>query len=343
MSYGQLYEETGAPFTARKREKIISFLEEAGLDYDESAEFSVMICEEDGTVAASGALSGKVIKCVAVAPARQGENLTAKVISLITDEAVRRGRTHLFLYTKPENMAQFSGVSFYPIASTDDVVFMENRRNGIEDFLKEIERETEERMEEIGSGNIRKIGAVVCNCNPFTLGHRYLAEEAARRCDLLHVFVVSEDAGLFSSDERHAMVREGLRDMENVVVHRTGDYMVSKAVFPTYFLKDKSDADRIGCRLDLKIFGEHFVERLGINVRFVGTEPFSRVTSVYNEAMKEILPEYGVEVFELERIKDQGGMYISASQVRKLLEEGKKREAMALVPDVTKRVIEDRF
>ena len=29
-------------------------------------------------------------------------------------------------------------------------------------------------------------GAVVANCNPFTLGHRYLIEEALKKCDYLN-------------------------------------------------------------------------------------------------------------------------------------------------------------
>ena len=98
MAYGQLYEETGAPFKGRKREKLVSFLSDSGLDYDDTVDYSVMLCEDDGTPAAAGSLSGKVIKCIAVAESHRGENLTARVISLITDEAVRRGITHLFLY-----------------------------------------------------------------------------------------------------------------------------------------------------------------------------------------------------------------------------------------------------
>lgn len=37
------------------------------------------------------------------------------------------------------------------------------------------------------------VGAIVMNCNPFTLGHRYLVETCAKKCDMLIVFVVQED------------------------------------------------------------------------------------------------------------------------------------------------------
>ena len=341
MAYGQLYEETGAPFKGRKREKLISFLSDSGLDYDDTVDYSVMLCEDDGTPAAAGSLSGKVIKCIAVAENHRGENLTARVISLITDEAVRRGITHLFLYTKPENTAQFSGVSFYPVLRTKDVLFMENKKGGIDEFVENLKAETAEKFP--GFQAAKRTGAIVANCNPFTLGHRYLIEKAAAECDILHLFVVSEDASLFTSEERYMTVKAGVSDMENVIVHRSGDYMISRAVFPTYFLKDKTRADDISCELDLRIFGEYLAGPLGIDVRFVGTEPFSPVTAAYNEAMKRILPEYGVKVTELERVTDGDGRVISASRVRQLLASGKTGEALALVPDVTKSLIKEKF
>ena len=42
-----------------------------------------------------------------------------------------------------------------------------------------------------------KVAAIVMNANPFTLGHQYLVEKAAAENDLVHLFMVSEDASLF--------------------------------------------------------------------------------------------------------------------------------------------------
>ena len=50
--------------------------------------------------------------------------------------------------------------------------------------------------------------------------------------------------------------------------------------------------------------------------------------------MKEILPEYGVEVIEIERFKINGEV-ISASKVRKLLRDGKLEEAYTYLPGAT--------
>ncbi len=86
----------------------------------------------------------------------------------------------------------------------------------------------------------QQIGAVVMNANPFTLGHRYLVEKAAKENDFVYVFVVSANTSLFSADERLQLVREGLSDLDNVVVVAGGDYMVSYATFPAYFCRTMS-------------------------------------------------------------------------------------------------------
>lgn len=56
----------------------------------------------------------------------------------------------------------------------------------------------------------KKIGAIVMNANPFTLGHRHLVEQAAGQCDALHLFVVREDASFFPFSARLEMVRAGV-------------------------------------------------------------------------------------------------------------------------------------
>ena len=38
------------------------------------------------------------------------------------------------------------------------------------------------------------------------------------------------------------MVKEGIRGLDNVILHHTSDYMISSATFPTYFLKTKYKA-----------------------------------------------------------------------------------------------------
>ena len=41
--------------------------------------------------------------------------------------------------------------------------------------------------------NKGKAGSIVMNCNLFTLGYRYLIEQAKKQEDVLHIFVVEEN------------------------------------------------------------------------------------------------------------------------------------------------------
>jgi [citrate (pro-3S)-lyase] ligase len=314
--------EIGRPFTGAKLEKLKKFLSDAGLDYDGGVHFSVCLVDGDSIVA-TGSLDGNIFKCIAVREDRQGEDLMATILTELRKEAVAAGKSHLFLFTKPGNSRMFSDFGFYAIGSTTEALLMENRKNGARDFARA--------MAEESSG---KIGAVVMNCNPFTLGHRYLVEKASSLCQLLYVFVLTEDRSEFPAKARLELVKAGTADFQNVRVHPTGQYMISSVTFPTYFIKDKAKSENIACRLDLEIFAKIFAKELGITTRFVGTEPKCAVTSAYNREMLQYLPSQGIEVVEIQR-KELDGVPISASRVRELIALGELEKTRALVPQST--------
>ena len=185
-------------------------------------------------------------------------------------------------------------------------------------------------------------GAIVMNCNPFTLGHRYLAEQAASGVDFLYVFVVEEDKSFFPFTDRFRLVSEGLRDLKNVKVIRSGKFIISTITFPGYFTKDSASEVAVDTSLDLRLFGKYIVPALGIKTRFAGNEPTDIVTRQYNKAMSETLPQYGVEFIEFERIT-KGNKAISASNVRKLLEEKNMEIIRELVPEVTYKYLCEKF
>lgn len=85
----------------------------------------------------------------------------------------------------------------------------------------------------------RKIGAIVMNANPFTLGHRWLVEQAASQCDWLHLFVVKEDASCFSYHDRFKLIEQGITGIDKVTLHPGSAYLISRATFPGYFLKEQ--------------------------------------------------------------------------------------------------------
>ena len=173
-------------------------------------------------------------------------------------------------------------------------------------------------------------GVVVMNCNPFTLGHRYLIEQAAKQVERLFVMVVREDCSLFAYAERKAMVEQGVAHLENVTVIDGSEYAISQATFPTYFLKRLDDAADTQMLLDLDLFRRHIAPALGATVRFVGTEPTDRLTRRYNELMHEVL----ADVRETARLEKKGNA-VSASRVRKAMEQGDMSTIRQLVPPTT--------
>ena len=173
-------------------------------------------------------------------------------------------------------------------------------------------------------------GVVVMNCNPFTLGHRYLIEQAAKQVERLFVMVVREDCSLFAYAERKAMVEQGVAHLKNVTVIDGSEYAISQATFPTYFLKRLDDAADTQMLLDLDLFRRHIAPALGATVRFVGTEPTDRLTRRYNQLMHEVL----ADVREIVRLEKKGNA-VSASRVRKAMEQGDMSTIRQLVPPTT--------
>ena len=317
-----MYLATGRPMTGTALKRLKSFLHSCGLDYDAGVDFTCAL-EEDGEIIATASLDGATLKCIAVSPMHQGEDLTANLITEIRREAFARGYDHLMLFTKPGNQMLFQPFGFYPVMRTADCLLMESRRDGLASYLNGFERIEGDR-----------IGAIIANCNPFTLGHRYLIEEAAKQCDQLHLFILSENKSAFPPDVRMELAAKGCADLTNVHIHPTGPYLVSSATFPSYFIKDKARVDGIFCDLDIRIFAEKIAPALGITRRFVGTEPHCPVTRFYNEQLKARLPEYGIELIEIPR-REENGTAISASRVRALLEENNLGQIRPLVPETT--------
>lgn len=183
--------------------------------------------------------------------------------------------------------------------------------------------------------NYKRIGAIVMNCNPFTLGHRYLIEKAYGEVDFLIIFIVEENKSVFNFEERFAMVREGTKDLEHIIVVPSGNFILSQTTFPEYFIKIADEDIVQNVDYDITLFAEYIAKPLHINCRFVGEEINDFVTRKYNEAMKRILPSKGIELIEIKRINN-ANVCISASLVRRYLEDGEHEKAWGMVPNTTK-------
>ena len=247
-----------------------------------------------------------------------------QVVSHLMERQVNLGNSHVFLYTKVKNERIFKDLGFYEIARVDgSLVFLENRRDGFARYLRSLEKTRRD----------GKCAAVVMNANPFTLGHRYLIETAARENDFVHLFLLSEEAGPIPFAVRKKLVQAGVADLGNVIFHESGPYIISSATFPSYFLRDEDDAILAHARLDLAVF-EKIAAALNLSARYVGEEKSSHVTALYNRTMAELLPRMGLAFREIPRLQADGEI-VSASTVRQAIHDGRLEDYRQLLPQTT--------
>lgn len=309
----------------KKLKEVEDFLNKHELRLEENLEYTVALYDDDKIVA-TGSFEGRILKCIAVDDNYKGMGVSNKIISDLINEQYRRGNSHLFIYTKPKNYNIFQDLGFYKFAEVSSrVILLENNPFGISGFIEKIKKKK-------ATGKV--VSAVVVNCNPFTLGHKYLIEKASRESDAVHVFVVWEDKSVFPSEVRYKLVEEGLKHLNNVILHKGEDYIISSATFPSYFLKKQEEVVKTHSLLDIQIFTNYIVPALGINRRYVGEEPLCELTKTYNNTMKEVLPLSGVELIEVPRIIIEKQI-TSASRVRELIKEDRFAEIKELVPDTT--------
>ena len=307
--------------------QVEALLHQEGIQKDANLDYTCAALDEDYRVVATGSCFGNTLRCFAVRSDHQGEGLLNEIVTHLIRFQFERGNYHLFLYTKCESASFFHDLGFHEIARVEDsVVFMENRRDGFQSYLNAL-------AETSVSG--KQAAALVMNANPFTLGHQYLTERAAAENEILHLFLVSEDASLVPWPVRKRLVLEGTAHLNNIRYHDSGPYIISSATFPSYFLKDEAAVIESHARLDLAVF-QKIAGVLGIRRRYVGEEPFSRTTGIYNRIMREELPKHGVECVVVPR-REQDGQIISASLVRQYIQAGNVDALTKLVPKTTLR------
>ena len=304
--------------------QIDALLQREGITRDAHLDYICALRDGDDEIIATGSCFGATLRCFAVSSGHQGEGLLNEIISHLIQVQYAQGNTHLFLYTKETSARFFASLGFYEIARVDGtLVFMENRRSGFPNYLKNLEKTKSSGVS----------AALVMNANPFTLGHQYLVETAAKNCDTLHLFVLSEDASLVPFAVRKRLVQAGIAHIPGVVIHDSGPYIISSATFPSYFLKDEAAVIDGHARLDLAVF-TGIAQALNVTHRFVGEEPTSQVTGLYNRIMAQELPKAGIACHVIPR-RETGGKAISASTVRAALQNGDWDTLKALVPATT--------
>ena len=305
--------------------QVNDLLAQEGLHCDPCIDYTCGLFDETWNLLATGSCYKNTLRCLAVRRDLQGKGLLAQIVGHLITFQAQRGNTHLFLYTKKKNLSIFRNLGFYAVLESDGIILMENCRTGFQDYLNSLYR--------IQSENL-PAAAVVMNANPFTLGHLHLVEKAASENGIVYLFVLSEENSFFPAVVRKRLVAESVSSLSNVIVLDSGPYMISNATFPSYFVRDSAEAMRIHARMDVQIFG-HIAKRLNIVRRYVGEEPTSQVTALYNRTLSEILPDIGIDCRVIPRLKIRGRT-VSASVVRQAIQKDCLDEIMDMLPSATR-------
>lgn len=293
-----------------------------GISRDKCLEYSCGIFD-DGRLIATGSYFGNTLRCLAVSSEHRSEGLINQLISHLVQLLFEKGRTHLFIYTKNENVKFFKGLGFFVIAETEGgISLLENRPCGFSRYCSSL-----------GQVSPGTHAAIIMNANPFTLGHRHLVEQAATENDTVHIFVLSEDRSAFPADLRFRLVKEGLADIKNLVFHETGPYLISAATFPSYFYKDEAHVVSSQAGLDAALF-IRIAKQLGISRRYLGEEIPGSVTEIYNSVLCALLPAHNISCSIVPRLCADGKP-ISASTVRQAIKNGKMQDIKSMLPETT--------
>jgi len=307
------------------RQQRAELLERVGLVDDTQVDYAVGIFE-DGKLIATAAVFQNIIKTVAVNPDYRSQDYLGQMMTNLLSYLDDQNEAHSFVYTKPSQMQYFQAFGFQIVSHTDSVSLMERGLPNLAQYQQQLRRE---RIDATPAS------AIVMNANPFTLGHQYLVEQTAKMSGAVYVFVVTEDRSFFTTEERIAMVQAGVAHLHNVVVIPTEQYMVSSATFPSYFLKDQADLAiaSVQAQLDATLFKTAIAPQLNIKQRFVGDEPLSPVTAIYNQALVATLaPDVNVTIVPRRAIN---AVPISATAVRAAYQAEDWQLLQQLVPTTT--------
>jgi len=304
------------------RELARTLIEQQGLRFEESfdAQFGVY---EGRQLVATAVRDRNVFKMFAIDPLYQGSSLLGELVSALLQNGYQTGYKSFFVFTPPTSASSFQACNFRPLVTHHKACLLEFG-NGLKQYLAA-------HKQQVRSGNN---GAVVVNCNPFTLGHQYLIETAAAQVDHLYIFVVREDSSFFPFEVRYRLVQQGVAHLDNVTILDSGDYAVSGVTFPSYFLKADDDLQSLQMELDLLLFAKHLAPFFNVKTRFIGTEPYCRTTRIYSEFMQQMLPPFGMEAVQLDRCEVDDGV-VSAFRVRQALRKEAFETVRRLVPETT--------
>lgn len=309
--------------------EIKEFLDQFDVNYDYPEK--TFVIRDNGKIIATGSADGNILKYFFSCKKYAGQGAMGIIYNSLLKYLLEMGRDSFFVFTTPNNKLIFESLGLKEVYSTERVSLFEGGFYNYNSWIKKVKSSLKPKT---GTR-----GAIIMNCNPMTLGHRYLIDKATEMVDDLIIFVVEEDKSIFPFKDRFNIMKEELKDLDKVTLLKGGPYIISRGTFPTYFIKKKDEMLETYTELDGSIFGEKIAKDLEIDMRFLGTEPKDVVTLAYNNTLQSILEKMGIKVIIIPR-KELDSQIISASYVRQLLKEDNKDEAFKYLPESTIKYLE---
>ena len=310
-------------------EEIKEYLKINHVDYN--LPDKTFVIRDNGKIIGTGSADGNILKYFFSKDEYQGQGLMGIIYNSLLNYLFEIGFNSFFVFTLPCNKDIFKSLGLKEVYSTNRVSLFEGGFYNYGKWINEVKKSINEK------NGIR--GSIVVNCNPMTLGHKYLIEKALEKVDDLLVFVVEEDSSIFPFKDRYNIVKDELKDYKNIFVIKGGPYIISRGTFPTYFIKKKDEMLDIYTELDGSIFAKKIALDLEIDLRFFGEEPIDIVTLNYNNTLKSILEDNLISV-EIIKRKELDNIIISASYVRELLRQGNIQQAFNFLPRQTIEYLE---
>ncbi|MDI4567661.1 MAG: hypothetical protein E7Y34_01055 [Mycoplasma sp.] len=301
--------------------KIKQFLKTFDLKYNQ-VEHTFYVLDSDNQIIASCSSYLNLIKCIAIKKEYQNHRLSIKLINH-TIKFLSSLYKECFVITKKENLFFWQDLNFEIIFTNNEIAFLTSNKKKFNDHIQELKN----------CSLKDKSNFILINANPCTKGHLYLLKKASanKHC---FVMVLREDASEFSFTTRYQLVKKATKHLKNITVLKGSPYLLSKSVFPDYFLKTKQNTSKQWAIVDAFIFTNLIAPNLNVDHRYFGSEPYSKITDLYNQINKEILEKNNIKVTIIERKKSEN-KYISASLVRLLWKENQLEQIKKIVPKAT--------
>ena len=319
MHYGESIERL-SDFDREGQAQVLRLYEETGITRDQDLE-ALYVLRRDGQIVAAGGLAGQSLRSLAVAPEFEGEGYMALLVSELQERILQKSPgSPIFIVTKASNSKKFISLGFSIVAESKagegilPTALLCTPGEAFSLYLRERVQAAEAEWGE----NFRRSrqGALVMNLNPLTRGHLALIDLALAEQDYVHVFLLSAPESSIPFATREAILRAVAAKRARLCVHPTGPWLVSRASFPGYFFSGSDEALRSQAALDAEIFRLIALE-LNLGTRYLGTEPYSHETAIYNEIILQRARNYAVRL--IPRFTTADGDIISASKVRVLL------------------------